>query len=66
MRSRGATARSTFVVALGAFVLLAASVGFNIYQYTTYSNDRQARLEGTLAQPMPNIGGRSLDPRRPA
>jgi rhodanese-related sulfurtransferase/membrane protein insertase Oxa1/YidC/SpoIIIJ/phosphohistidine swiveling domain-containing protein len=62
MRSRGATARSTFVVALGAFVLLAASVGFNIYQYTTYSNDRQARLEGTLAQPMPNIGGRSLDP----
>ena len=62
MRSRGAPARSSLFVALGAFVLLAVSVGFNIYQYTSNSNDRQARLEATLERPMPNIEGRSLDP----
>jgi rhodanese-related sulfurtransferase/membrane protein insertase Oxa1/YidC/SpoIIIJ/phosphohistidine swiveling domain-containing protein/molybdenum-dependent DNA-binding transcriptional regulator ModE len=62
MRSRGAQSRSIFAVALGAFVLLAVSVGFNIYQYTSHSNDKQARLEATLTRPMPNIAGRSLDP----
>ena len=62
MRSRGAQTRSIFAVALGAFVLLALSVGFNVYQYTSYSGDKQARLEATLTRPMPNIGGRSLDP----
>jgi rhodanese-related sulfurtransferase/membrane protein insertase Oxa1/YidC/SpoIIIJ/phosphohistidine swiveling domain-containing protein/molybdenum-dependent DNA-binding transcriptional regulator ModE len=62
MRSRGAQARSILAVALGAFVLLAVSVGLNIYQYTSYSGDKQARLEATLTLPMPNIGGRSLDP----
>jgi rifampicin phosphotransferase len=62
MRSRGAQSRTIFAVALGAFVLLAVSAGLNVYQYVSYSADKQARLEATLTRPMPNLGGRSLDP----
>ena len=62
MRSRGIQARAILAVALSAFLLLAVSVGFNIYQYITYRNDTQARLEATLTRPMPNLAGRSLDP----
>ena len=62
MRSRGAQARTVFAVALGAFVLLAMSAGLNVYQYMSYSAERQERLEATLTRPMPNFGGRSLDP----
>jgi rhodanese-related sulfurtransferase/membrane protein insertase Oxa1/YidC/SpoIIIJ/phosphohistidine swiveling domain-containing protein len=61
-RSRGASARGSFAITLGALVVLAASVGLNIYQYASSSAARQARLEATLMRPMPSIEGRSLDP----
>jgi rhodanese-related sulfurtransferase/membrane protein insertase Oxa1/YidC/SpoIIIJ/phosphohistidine swiveling domain-containing protein len=64
MRSRGAKglARGFFAVTIGALVLLIVSLGLNAYQYLSYKNEKQARLEATLARPMPNFGGRSLDP----
>src|SRR5215475_10418121 len=61
MRARGAQTRTTFAILVGALVVLAASLGLNLYQYLSNSADRQARLEGTLTRPMPNVGGKSLD-----
>jgi rhodanese-related sulfurtransferase/membrane protein insertase Oxa1/YidC/SpoIIIJ/phosphohistidine swiveling domain-containing protein len=62
MRARGAQARTTFAIMVGALVVLAVSIGLNVYQYVSYRADKQARLEATLTRPMPNIAGRSLDP----
>jgi rhodanese-related sulfurtransferase/membrane protein insertase Oxa1/YidC/SpoIIIJ/phosphohistidine swiveling domain-containing protein len=62
MRSRGPQTRAVFFVALGAFALLVVSIAANVYQYLSYARDKQARLEATLARPMPTAGGRSLDP----
>jgi rhodanese-related sulfurtransferase/membrane protein insertase Oxa1/YidC/SpoIIIJ/phosphohistidine swiveling domain-containing protein len=62
MRTRGAQTRTSLAVLLGALVVLVASLGLNVYQYLSQSADRQARLEATLTRPMPNLGGKSLDP----
>jgi rhodanese-related sulfurtransferase/membrane protein insertase Oxa1/YidC/SpoIIIJ/phosphohistidine swiveling domain-containing protein len=62
MRARGAETRTVFAVLVGALAVLAASLGVNIYQYLSAGAERQARLEATLTRPMPNLGGRSLDP----
>ncbi len=62
LRARGAQTRTTFAILIGALMVLVASIGLNAYQYASYSAARQARLEATLTRPMPNIGGRSLDP----
>ena len=62
MRARGAPTRSAFAVLVGALLVLTGSLGLNVYQYVAYGADRQARLEATLTRPMPNVGGRSLDP----
>src|ERR1041385_8216839 len=62
MRARGAQTRTSFAVLVGALVVLLASLGLNIYQYVSHSAEKQARLEATLMRPMPNIGGKSLDP----
>jgi rhodanese-related sulfurtransferase/membrane protein insertase Oxa1/YidC/SpoIIIJ/phosphohistidine swiveling domain-containing protein len=62
MRARGAQSRTTFAILVGALVVLAASIGLNVYQYASYGAERQARLEGTLTRAMPSIAGRSLDP----
>src|SRR5690348_7187337 len=56
-----AVSRGLLYTAGAMFVLLSGSIGFNIYQYVTDSNARQARLEGTLAMPMPTADGKSLD-----
>jgi rifampicin phosphotransferase len=61
-RSRGAQSSTVFAVAIGALIVLVAAIGLNIYQYASYSAEKNARLEATLTRPMPNIGGRSLDP----
>jgi rhodanese-related sulfurtransferase/membrane protein insertase Oxa1/YidC/SpoIIIJ/phosphohistidine swiveling domain-containing protein len=65
VRSHGGSAamsQGLLYTAAGLFVLLAGSIGFNIYQYVTDSNARQARLEATLTRPMPKAAGASLDP----
>jgi len=62
LRARGAQTRTAFAVMVGALVVLAASLGLNVYQYVSYSAAKQARLEATLTRPMPNLGGKSLDP----
>src|SRR5262245_5314285 len=49
-------------VAAAFGLLFVVSLGFNIYQYTTYAGEKQARLEATIARPMARLGGRSLDP----
>src|SRR5437763_6150438 len=61
MRARGAQTRTSFAILVGALVVLVASLAINVYQYLSYSADRQARLEATLTRPMPNLGGKSLD-----
>src|SRR5262245_10154712 len=55
-------ARRAWIVAGVLFLVLAASIGFNIYQYTSYSNEKQARLEDTLLRPSRTPGGQSIDP----
>jgi rhodanese-related sulfurtransferase/membrane protein insertase Oxa1/YidC/SpoIIIJ/phosphohistidine swiveling domain-containing protein len=62
LRARGAQTRTTFAVLVGALLVLAVSLGLNVYQYLTNGADKQARLEATLTRPMPNLGGKSLDP----
>ena len=62
MRARGARTRTSLAVLVGALVLLLASLGLNIYQHVSHAGEKQARLEATLMRPMPNIGGKSLDP----
>ena len=42
--------------------MLAASIGFNIYQYTSYSSEKQARLEETLLRPSRTPGSLPIDP----
>lgn len=54
--------RSLIAVAVGAFILLVASVGFNIYQYVEHKNERQARLEETLLRPARTPGALPGDP----
>ena len=55
--------RALLYTTIALFVLLAGSVGVNIWQYVTDSNARQERLEATLTRPMPRAtGGQSLDP----
>jgi hypothetical protein len=61
LRARGAQTRTTFAVLVGALLVLAVSVGLNVYQDTSYGAAKQARLEATLTRAMPNIGGKSLD-----
>jgi rhodanese-related sulfurtransferase len=64
-KKRGASAqmsRGLLYTAGGLFVVMCVSIGFNIYQYVTDANARQARLEGTLTMPMPTADGKSLDP----
>src|SRR5690348_365970 len=61
MRARGAPTRTAFAVLVGALLVLAASLGLNVYQYVSYAAAKQARLEATLTRPMPNLGGKSLD-----
>src|SRR5262245_28472821 len=62
MRARGAQSRSASAVLIGALVVLAGSLGLNVYQYASYGAAKQARLEATLTRPMPSLGGKSLDP----
>ena len=37
MRARGAQTRTTFAILVGALVVLVASLGLNVYQYTSYA-----------------------------
>jgi rhodanese-related sulfurtransferase/phosphohistidine swiveling domain-containing protein len=64
MRARrgGAPARGLMICAGCAFLLLVASVGFNIYQYVDYANARQERLESTLLRPTRAPEGLADDP----
>jgi membrane protein insertase Oxa1/YidC/SpoIIIJ/rhodanese-related sulfurtransferase/phosphohistidine swiveling domain-containing protein len=62
MRARGAQTRTAFAILIGALVVLVASLGLNVYQYTSYAAEKQTRLEATLMRPMPRAGGLSLDP----
>ena len=55
-------ARRAWIAAGVLFLVLAASVGFNIYQYTSYSGEKQARLEDTLLRPARTPGGLPIDP----
>jgi rifampicin phosphotransferase len=63
-RNRGQAVLSRWLVALmaGVVVLLMTSVGFNIYQYVSKQNERQARLEQTLLRQATTPGGPKLDP----
>src|SRR5215475_13376206 len=53
MRARGAQARTTFAILVGALVVLVVSLGLNVYQYISAAAAKQARLEATLIRPMP-------------
>ena len=57
-----AMSRAMIAGAIGMFVLLVASVGFNIYQYVTQKNERQARIESTLLRPSRAPAGLPHDP----
>jgi rifampicin phosphotransferase len=48
--------------AVGLFVLLVVSVGFNIYQYIEQKNEHQARIESTLLRPSRAPQGLPHDP----
>src|SRR5665213_31304 len=64
-KKRGGSAqmsRGLLYTAGGLFLVMCVSIGFNIYQYVTDANARQARLEGTLTMPMPTADGKALDP----
>ena len=64
-KKRGGSAqmsRGLLYTAGGLFVVMCVSIGFNIWQYVTDANARQARLEATLTRPMPKSGGTALDP----
>src|SRR5436190_16262482 len=47
---------------IGLFILFAASVGLNIYQYVEQKNENQARLENTLLRPTRAPAGLPDDP----
>ena len=54
--------RALMIGAAAMFVLLAVSVGANIYQYVGQANERQARLEETLLRPTHMPGSLPGDP----
>lgn len=54
--------RPLMIVSAILFALLAGSVGFNIYQYVSYANERQVRLEETLLRPSTQPGALRGDP----
>lgn len=60
--AKAKTSRRAWQIAAGAVVFLVASLGFNVYQYSSAQAERQARLEATLMRPTPTIAGRTLDP----
>jgi rhodanese-related sulfurtransferase len=61
-RSKGGLSRGMVWSVVGLFVVLAGALSVLVYLYMDLRAERTARLEATLTRPMPNIGGRSLDP----
>jgi rifampicin phosphotransferase len=65
MRARGAAglSRRFAAFAVAAFVLLIASVAFNVYQFVGARAERLARLQDTLLRQATTPGGPKLDPK---
>ena len=65
MRARGAPglSRRFAAFAIAAFVLLIASVAFNVYQFVGACAERLARLQDTLLRQATTPGGPKLDPK---
>ena len=61
-RAHAALSRRVLAVIAGSAVLLAASIGLNIYQHVGKQNERQARLEETLLRPSRLPAGSATDP----
>ncbi len=58
----GALSRSLMIAVVLLFVMLAGSIGFNIYQYVDQKNERQAALEETILRPSRTPGSLPIDP----
>jgi rhodanese-related sulfurtransferase/membrane protein insertase Oxa1/YidC/SpoIIIJ len=65
MRSGGAPGltRRFVAIAIAGFVLLIASVAFNLYQFVGARGERLARLQDTLLRQATTPGGPKLDPK---
>lgn len=61
-RAQAALSRRVLTVIAGSAILLAGSIGLNIYQHVGKQNERQARLEETLLRPSRLPAGSDTDP----